>query len=260
MREIDRVGAIDNRTATNQASLASRQTNIMHTQSKMSQATTIRRAKQESLYVVFLTNVLRVLSEKGMSKRELSRKSGVSVSFLTQLTKGRANPSLRVMEAIAHTLETPLSTLLESTDLPPEYARIFQQPSCRHGTPSGFERVTVTLPVIKAYIVKQWAKRSSKAIRSAALILTTAFLGACDPEMISIDPEDVQLETECRVICSMYADCQTEFFDDIECTQKCTGQNTRESLFECRRCAEENYCYEPQPFACDEECVNAISL
>ena len=67
--------------------------------------------------VIFFTNVLRILDERGMTKNELSERSGVSISFLSDLTTGKANPSLKVMEAIASALETPLPLLLESTDL-----------------------------------------------------------------------------------------------------------------------------------------------
>jgi len=66
---------------------------------------------------IFFTNVLRILDERGMTKNELSERSGVSISFLSDLTTGKANPSLKVMEAIASALETPLPLLLESTDL-----------------------------------------------------------------------------------------------------------------------------------------------
>ena len=65
---------------------------------------------------ILFTNVLRLLEEMGMTKNELAQKSGISVSFLSDLTNGKANPSLKIMEAIAEALETPLPTLLELTD------------------------------------------------------------------------------------------------------------------------------------------------
>nr|ACU65309.1 TrbA [Pseudomonas putida] len=55
-----------------------------------------------------------------MTKKELSDRSGVSISFLSDLTTGKANPSLKVMEDIAQALETPLTLLLESTELDKE--------------------------------------------------------------------------------------------------------------------------------------------
>ena len=67
--------------------------------------------------IIFYTNVLRILDERNMTKTDLAKRSGVSISFLSDLTTGKANPSLKVMEAIAAALETPLPELLESTHL-----------------------------------------------------------------------------------------------------------------------------------------------
>lgn len=56
---------------------------------------------------IFFTNVLRILDERGMTKQELSKRSGVSISFLSDLTTGKANPSLKVMESLATALASP---------------------------------------------------------------------------------------------------------------------------------------------------------
>lgn len=66
---------------------------------------------------IFFTNVLRILDEMGMTKHELADKSGVSISFLSDITTGKGNPSLKVMEDVAKALQTPLPLLLELTDL-----------------------------------------------------------------------------------------------------------------------------------------------
>ena len=66
---------------------------------------------------IFYTNVVRLLDERDMTKTDLAKRSGVSISFLSDLTTGKANPSLKVMAAIAAALETPLPVLLESTYL-----------------------------------------------------------------------------------------------------------------------------------------------
>lgn len=52
-----------------------------------------------------------------MPKRELVKKAGISLSFLSDLTNYKANPSLRIMEAISKAMDTSLPWLLESTDL-----------------------------------------------------------------------------------------------------------------------------------------------
>jgi len=99
---------------------------------------------------IFSTNVLRLLEEHNMTKKELAEKSGASISFLSDLTTGKANPSLRVMQSISEAFDIPLPCLLETgADAP-------------HRLPHGFERVTAILHPHQAYLVKKW-NQSSKA-------------------------------------------------------------------------------------------------
>jgi transcriptional regulator with XRE-family HTH domain len=51
---------------------------------------------------------MRVLLACAMSKDDLTEQSGMSMPFLSDLTRGKANPSLKVMEAIAEALQIPL--------------------------------------------------------------------------------------------------------------------------------------------------------
>ena len=69
--------------------------------------------------LILTTNILRILREKKISKADLSEKAGVSISFLNDLTHDNANPSLRIIEAIAKALETPLPLLFDSSDMSP---------------------------------------------------------------------------------------------------------------------------------------------
>ena len=57
---------------------------------------------------IFFTNVLRLLDERHMTKKELSNRSGVSISFLSDLTTGKANPSLKAVSYTHLTLPTIL--------------------------------------------------------------------------------------------------------------------------------------------------------
>lgn len=59
-------------------------------------------------------NINHILTVRGITKSNLSFRSGVSVSFLSDLTNGKANPSLSVIAKIAHGLEVPLPALLSS--------------------------------------------------------------------------------------------------------------------------------------------------
>lgn len=114
---------------------------------------------------VFFTNILRLLDERKMTKQELSDKAGVSISFLSDLTNGKANPSLKIMEAIADALETSLPVLLELTDLDNESISALHGDRS-HGLPKGYERVSAILPEHQAFIVKKWDVQARKKLRS----------------------------------------------------------------------------------------------
>ncbi|KAE9622561.1 MULTISPECIES: transcriptional regulator [Aeromonas] len=113
---------------------------------------------------IFFTNVLRILDELHMTKHQLSELSGVSISFLSDLTTGKANPSLKVMEAISKALDTPLPLLLESTDLNQESLDVLAGGKAPSSLPAGFERVSVILPSHKAFIVKKWGDDTKKKL------------------------------------------------------------------------------------------------
>ncbi len=113
---------------------------------------------------IFFTNVLRILDELHMTKHQLSELSGVSISFLSDLTTGKANPSLKVMEAISKALDTTLPLLFESTDLNQESLDVLAGVKAPGSLPAGFERVSVILPSHKAFIVKKWGGDTKKKL------------------------------------------------------------------------------------------------
>jgi len=122
--------------------------------------------KATSLYnYIFFTNVLRLLDEHHMTKKELSDRSGVSISFLSDLTTGKANPSLKVMQDIAKALDAPLPLLLESTDLDKDTLDSLAGGKAPQSLPAGFERVTAVLPEHQAFIVKKWGEAARKKYR-----------------------------------------------------------------------------------------------
>ena len=114
---------------------------------------------------IFFTNVLRILDERNMTKNDLAERSKVSISFLSDLTTGKANPSLKVMEAIAAALETPLPLLLESTDLGKEALDYLAGGKMPSSLPAGYERVSVILPDHRAYQVKKWGDETRIKLR-----------------------------------------------------------------------------------------------
>ncbi len=117
---------------------------------------------------IFFTNVLRILDELHMTKQELSERSGVSISFLSDLTTGKGNPSLKVMEAIAKALDVPLPLLLESTDMDKAALDALAGGKAPSSLPPGFERVSVILPEHRAFVVKKWGDQAKKKIQKGS--------------------------------------------------------------------------------------------
>lgn len=114
--------------------------------------------------LIFFTNILRILDEKGLTKSDLAAESGISVSFLSDLTTGQGNPSLRIMEQIATALDTPLATLLEFTDLDKETLDALAGGHARLSLPAGFLRVSATLTEFQAFQVRQWDAENRKVL------------------------------------------------------------------------------------------------
>ncbi len=106
---------------------------------------------------IFYTNVLHLLQQRGLSKQSLARDSGVSGSFLSDLTNGKGNPSLEVMVKIADALAVPLDWLLTTHDLGESADKTLGWPTGQPaGLPEGYERVIAVLPKIFASQVRKW--------------------------------------------------------------------------------------------------------
>lgn len=114
---------------------------------------------------IFFTNILRVLDERRMTQEELAERSGVSTSFISDLANGRANPSLRTMEAIAVALETPLPTLLESTDLDREALDELAGGKAIQSLPQGYQRISAILTDYQAFLAEEWDEVNRKRLR-----------------------------------------------------------------------------------------------
>lgn len=116
---------------------------------------------------IFFTNVLRLLDEQGMTKNELADRAGISVSFLSDLTNGKANPSLKIMDAIATALDAPLPLLLEITDLDRDTLDLLTGGKAPHRLPDGFVRVGAILTEYQAFMVRQWDEANRKTVANA---------------------------------------------------------------------------------------------
>lgn len=115
---------------------------------------------------IFFTNVLKYLEEREMTKQGLSDRSGVSISFLSDLTTGKGNPSLEKMEDIANALEVPLPLMLESTDMDTKTLEELSGKRVKSSLPQGFVRVCAVLPEHQAFIVRRWEQHARKKDKS----------------------------------------------------------------------------------------------
>ncbi len=100
-----------------------------------------------------------------MTKYDLAQRAEISISFLSDLTNGKANPSLKIMEAIADALETPLPTLLEMTDLDKEALDALAGGHAPRSLPEGYFRVAAILTEFQAFTVKQWDEENRKHLQ-----------------------------------------------------------------------------------------------
>ncbi|MBK6619289.1 MAG: helix-turn-helix domain-containing protein [Nitrosomonas sp.] len=114
---------------------------------------------------IFLTNIARILDELKMTKLELAEKAGISVTFLSGVTLDRANPSLRIMEAIANALQTPLPILLEQTTLSEEDMNELRKSEApRSSLPKGLVHACGVLTEYQAYQVSLWNAENQKRV------------------------------------------------------------------------------------------------
>ncbi len=114
--------------------------------------------------LILTTNILRILREKGISKADLAERAGVSISFLNELTHDNANPSLRIIEAIAKALETPLPLLFDSSDMSAAERALLVEDDSGH-LAKGFVWKGAVLTEFQAFQVSQWDHDNRELIK-----------------------------------------------------------------------------------------------
>lgn len=102
-----------------------------------------------------------------MTKLELAERSGVSISFLSDLTTGKANPSLKVMEAVATALEVPLTYLLETNDMDADTLIALNGVRPTSRLPAGYQWTAAVLPDHQAFIVRKWAAQAHRKLHES---------------------------------------------------------------------------------------------
>ena len=115
---------------------------------------------------IFFTNVIRLLDERDMNVNELHQLSGVSNSFLGDLTKGQGNPSIKTMQSIAEAFQVPLPMMIENVESQ-VWTQYYQGKieQTIPELPKGYEYVGAILPEEKAYRVKLWDKEARKQVK-----------------------------------------------------------------------------------------------
>ncbi len=94
---------------------------------------------------VFRKNLKKLIKERTLMQKDLSGQCGVSPGYLTDILKGRGNPSINIMEAISKALDVPLPLLL-LPDMPVDM--------------KSHEFVTLVLAKPRAAKAKQWHKEA----------------------------------------------------------------------------------------------------
>ena len=89
---------------------------------------------------IYCKNLKDILIGRELKNSDLSRMTGISNSFLSDITHGKANPSLRMMEQIANALQLPLECFL------------VKNPPIR--IPSGYRWESALLTKYQAYRVR----------------------------------------------------------------------------------------------------------
>ena len=85
------------------------------------------------------------LMRMGITKEQLSKISGGITSFISDLSNGKGNPSLRIIERIADALDKPLPKFLEETDLDSKSLVALAGGMLRRIAES-YERISLILP------------------------------------------------------------------------------------------------------------------
>lgn len=118
---------------------------------------------------IFCKHVINLMQKQNLNKLDLAEKADVSVSFISDITTMKGNPSLKVMSQIANALEVPLSLLL----LDPEsdfFSCLSSMSACFNdqklfyskSVGDNLEEVTALVTPQKAWEIKKWAANTQK--------------------------------------------------------------------------------------------------
>lgn len=120
---------------------------------------------------IFCLNIMRYLAMRGMKKADLATKANVSISYISDVTNAKGNPSLETMAAIAQALEVPLVALLETPPVGTDgwdasLADSLLKDDPKLGLPPGFQRVSAIVSDHQAFQIAKWHKSAHDRLKT----------------------------------------------------------------------------------------------
>lgn len=120
---------------------------------------------------ILCLNINRYLALRGMRKSDLAAKANVSISYISDVTNAKGNPSLDTMVAIAQALEVPLVALLEPPPVGTDgwdasLADSLLKDDAKLGLPAGFRRVSAIVSDHQAFQIAKWHKAAHDRLKA----------------------------------------------------------------------------------------------
>ena len=120
---------------------------------------------------VLAININRYLALRKLKKKELADKADLSISFISEVTTGKGNPSLETISHIADALGVPLVELLEAPPVGTDgwdasLADTLSREDKKLGLPAGYKRVSAIVTDHQAFQIDQWHKAAHAKLRS----------------------------------------------------------------------------------------------
>ena len=120
---------------------------------------------------ILCLNINRYLALRGMRKSDLAAKANVSISYISDVTNAKGNPSLDTMVAIAQALEVPLVALLEPPPVGTDgwdasLADSLLKDDAKLGLPAGFRRVSAIVSDHQAFQIAKWHKAAHDRLKT----------------------------------------------------------------------------------------------
>lgn len=120
---------------------------------------------------ILCINIMRYLALRGLKKSDLAAKANVSISYISDVTNCKGNPSLDTMVAIAKALEVPLVALLETPPVGTDdwgcgLTDAILRDDSKLGLPPGFRRVSAIVTDHQAFQIDKWHKAAHDRLKA----------------------------------------------------------------------------------------------